>query len=136
MGSRLKKNKLERKENKKIKNMIPGRPRKPESAYIMWLDEVGRDKILKENPGIGHKKLRDMATLAWSSVSVDEREQYVKKAKGAMLKYQEENNRWYQSIGGRDGFRKAKKETKMKRCGIQQNDSTVKKQDTPSNSNE
>merc|ERR1719397_934408 len=37
----------------KKKTKLPGQPKRPMSAYFLWLNSEGRDKIKEENPGFG-----------------------------------------------------------------------------------
>merc|ERR1711934_728882 len=96
-------------ERKKKKTKLPGQPKKPMSAYFLWLNGEGREKIKEENPGIGVTDVSKKAGEMWGKISSDIKEKYEKKNKEAKEAYEEEHKAWFEG-GGEAAIKQAKKD--------------------------
>merc|ERR1712113_1094109 len=103
------KNKGEGKAKKKTK--LPGQPKRPMSAYFLWLNSEGRDKIKEENPGFGVTEVSKKAGEMWAKIDSDTKDRFEKKAKAAKEKYEEDYKEWLEG-GGAEALKAAKKEKK------------------------
>merc|ERR1712130_894749 len=65
----------------KKKTKLPGQPKRPMSAYFLWLNSEGRDKIKEENPGFGVTEVSKKAGEMWAKIDSDTKERFEKKAK-------------------------------------------------------
>merc|ERR1712025_994939 len=52
----------------KKKTKLPGQPKRPMSAYFLWLNSEGRDKIKEENPGFGVTEVSKKAGEMWAKI--------------------------------------------------------------------
>lgn len=96
---------------KKKKTKLPGQPKKPMSAYFMWVSEEGREKLKKENPGISVTEVGKKTGEIWRSMAEDEKKKWEKKAAEAKEKYDVEYKEWLEG-GGAEALKEAKKEAK------------------------
>jgi len=95
----------------KKKTKLPGQPKRPMSAYFLWLNSEGRDKIKEENPGFGVTEVSKKAGEMWAKIDSDTKERFEKKARAAKEKYEEEYKEWFEG-GGEDALKAQKKERK------------------------
>merc|ERR1712080_273773 len=126
MGLRRKPKKAERKktsaprekkeggERRKKKTKLPGQPKKPMSAYFLWLNGEGREKIKEENPGISVTEVSKKAGEIWGSLSSDIKEKYEKKNKEAKEAYEIEYKNWLKD-GGEAAIAQAQKDKKAEK---------------------
>merc|ERR1712038_1253480 len=105
--------KAEKREQKKArkKTKLPGQPKRPMSAYFLWLNSEGRDKIKEENPGFGVTEVSKKAGEMWAKIDSDTKDRFEKKAKAAKEKYEEDYKEWLEG-GGAEALKAAKKEKK------------------------
>merc|ERR1719458_1139015 len=89
---------------------LPGQPKRPMSAYFLWLNSEGRDKIKEENPGLGVTEVSKKAGEMWAKIDSDTKERFEKKAKAAKEKYEEEYKEWFEG-GGEDALKAPKKKS-------------------------
>merc|ERR1719318_120872 len=92
----------ERRSKPKKKTKLPGQPKKPMSAYFLWLNEEGRELIKKENPGAGVK---------WGVMDEGTKKKYEGMHKDLKEKYEEEYKEWFED-GGEEALKQAKKDKK------------------------
>merc|ERR1740123_2045958 len=98
----------------KKKTKLPGQPKRPMSAYFLWLNSEGREKIKEENPGLGVTEVSKKAGEMWAKIDGDTKERFEKKAKAAKEKYEEEYKEWFEG-GGEDALKAQKKERKAEK---------------------
>merc|ERR1712083_312250 len=98
----------------KKKTKLPGQPKRPMSAYFLWLNSEGRDKIKEENPSFGVTEVSKKAGEMWAKIDSDTKERFEKKAKVAKEKYEEEYKEWFEG-GGEDALKAQKKEKKAEK---------------------
>jgi len=98
-------------ERRKKKTKLPGQPKKPMSAYFLWLNEEGRHQIKEENPGIAVTEVSKKAGEMWKEISSDTKEKYEKKNKEAKEAYEIEYKNWLND-GGEAALEQAKKDKK------------------------
>jgi len=101
----------ERKSKPKKKTKLPGQPKKPMSAYFLWLNEEGRELIKKENPGVGVTEVAKIAGTKWGSIEEDTKKKYEKMHKELKEKYEEDYKEWLKD-GGEEALKQAKKDKK------------------------
>ena len=66
-------------------------PKKPMTAYFLWLNEEGREEIKKDNPGIGVTDVAKAAEEKWKEIDEETKKKYEEKNKELMEKYEEDN---------------------------------------------
>merc|ERR1711983_199177 len=103
---------------KKKLTKLPGQPKKPMSAYFMWMNEEGRDKIKEDNPSFSVTDIGKKSGEMWREMGESDKKVWENKSKEAKAKYDEEYNEWLET-GGREAIKEAKKEKKksVKACG-------------------
>lgn len=97
---------------KKKKTKLPGQPKKPMSAYFMWLNAEGRERVKEENPGISLTDQSKKAGEIWREMGESNKKEWEKKAKEAKEAYDIEYKEWLQG-GGAEAIKQAKKEGKQ-----------------------
>ena len=98
----------ERSSKPKKKTKLPGMPKKPMTAYFLWLNEEGREGIKRENPGIGVTDVAKAAGEKWKEIDEETKRKYDEKHKELKEKYDEEYKEWFES-GGQEALKNAKK---------------------------
>merc|ERR1712080_597576 len=101
-------------ERRKKKTKLPGQPKKPMSAYFLWLNGEGREKIKEENPAISVTEVSKKAGEIWGSLSSDIKEKYEKKNKEAKEAYEIEYKNWLKD-GGEAAIAQAQKDKKAEK---------------------
>jgi len=101
----------ERKEKTKKKTKLPGQPKKPLSAYFMWLNTEGREKIKTDDPSASVTEVAKKAGEMWQSIDEATKEKYNKKQAEAKEKYDAEYKEWLDN-GGAQAMKDAQKEAK------------------------
>ena len=97
--------------SKPKKRKLPGQPKKPMTAYFLWMNEEGRDDIKKENPGMTITEVAKVAGGKWKILDEDVKKKYEVKYKEMKEKYDEEYKEWLKD-GGKKAIKAAKKEAK------------------------
>jgi len=92
---------------KKKKTKLPGQPKKPMSAYFLWLNSEGREKIKEENPGIIVTEVSKKAGELWAEIDKGTKERFEEKAKAAKEKYEKDYKQWFED-GGEEAIKGAK----------------------------
>merc|ERR1712034_207202 len=101
----------ERRSKPKKKTKLPGQPKKPMSAYFLWLNEEGRELIKKENPGASVTEVAKTAGTKWGAIDESTKKKYEEMHKDLKEKYEEEYKEWFES-GGEEALKQAKKDKK------------------------
>merc|ERR1712142_1261510 len=96
--------------SRKKKTKLPGEPKRPMSAYFLWLNEEGRDQLKKENPGMSITEIGKKCGEAWRDMS-DAKKKWEEKAKEMKEKYDAKYAAWLKD-GGSEAIKQAKKEKK------------------------
>merc|ERR1712142_1104523 len=63
-------------QSKPKKKTLPGQPKKPMSAYFLWLNEEGRELIKKENPGASVTEVAKTAGTKWGAIDESTKKKY------------------------------------------------------------
>merc|ERR1711909_72438 len=92
----------------KKKTKLPGQPKKPMSAYFLWLNEEGRELIKKETPGASVTEVAKTAGAKWGAIDETTKKKYEKMHKDLKEKYEEEYKEWFES-GGKEAIKQKKK---------------------------
>ncbi|KAM9833515.1 FACT complex subunit SSRP1a [Syngnathus typhle] len=102
--------KKERKPRKERKQKDKGGPKRPMSAYMLWL-KSSREKIKSDNPGISVTEISKKAGELWRQLGKDEKEEWETKAGEARRQYDIAKKEYKESGGGDSSIskREAKK---------------------------
>ncbi|MCI4379686.1 hypothetical protein PGIGA_G00231180 [Pangasianodon gigas] len=93
------KEKKERKPRKEKKVKDAGAPKRPMSAYMLWLN-ANRERIKSENPGISVTEISKKAGEMWKQIDKSRREEWEKKAEEAKRQYDRAMKEYKESGGG------------------------------------
>ena len=91
-------------------------PKKPMTAYFLWLNEEGREQIKKEKPGLAVTEVAKAAGEKWKEIEWETKKKYEDKHKEMKEKYDEEYKEWFES-GGKEALKNAKKASKEGKPG-------------------
>ncbi|XP_023648994.1 FACT complex subunit SSRP1 isoform X1 [Paramormyrops kingsleyae] len=105
------KEKKPRKAGTKAKEKDAGAPKRPMSAYMLWLNS-SRERIKSENPGISVTEISKKAGEMWKQLSKDRKEEWEQKAEEAKKHYERAMKEYRESGGASSG--PSKKEAKKK----------------------
>ena len=95
------------------KTRLPGQPKKPQSAYLLWLNSE-REMIKEENPGISFTEVTRKAGEIWNSIDKETKEQFEEKARTAMEKYKKVYKQWFED-GGEEAIKEAQGKSPKKK---------------------
>ncbi|XP_075959265.1 FACT complex subunit SSRP1a [Anarhichas minor] len=90
--------KKERKPRKEKKQRDAGAPKRPMSAYMLWLN-AGRERIKSENPGISITEISKKAGEMWRQLGKDDKEEWDIKAGEAKKQYDKAKKEYKESGG-------------------------------------
>ncbi|XP_034545975.1 FACT complex subunit SSRP1a isoform X2 [Notolabrus celidotus] len=93
------KEKKERKPRKEKKQKDKGGPKRPMSAYMLWLN-ASREHIKSENPGISITEISKKAGEMWRQLGKEEKEEWDTKAAEAKRQYDKAKKEYAESGGG------------------------------------
>ncbi|KAM9470316.1 FACT complex subunit SSRP1a [Clarias gariepinus] len=93
------KEKKERKPRKEKKVKDAGAPKRPMSAYMLWLN-ANRERIKSENPGISVTEISKKAGEMWKQIDKSRKEEWDKKAEEAKRQYDRAMKEYKESGGG------------------------------------
>ena len=83
-------------------------PKKPMTAYFLWLNKEGREEIKREKPGLAVTEVAKAAGEKWKEMSEETKKKYEEEHKELKEKYDEEYKEWFES-GGKEAIKNAKK---------------------------
>ncbi|CAG0923330.1 unnamed protein product [Notodromas monacha] len=83
----------ERTSKKKQKREDDGRPKRPPTAYFLWLNE-NREKIKSKNPGISVTELTKKAGEMWREMGPSDKKEHEAKQEELKKKYDAEMSEW------------------------------------------
>ncbi|XP_072293883.1 FACT complex subunit SSRP1a [Eucyclogobius newberryi] len=121
------KEKKERKPRKEKKRRDPGGPKRPMSAYMLWLNS-SRERIKSENPGISITEISKKAGEMWRQLGKEDKEEWDTKAGEAKRQYDKAKQEYKESGGGgaaaaassspkKEKKKSAKKEERKRKSG-------------------
>ncbi|XP_062856980.1 FACT complex subunit SSRP1a [Trichomycterus rosablanca] len=93
------KEKKERKPRKEKKVKDAAAPKRPMSAYMLWLN-ANRERIKSENPGISVTEISKKAGEMWKQLDKSRKEEWDKKAEEAKKQYDTAMKEYKESGGG------------------------------------
>merc|ERR1711992_65494 len=98
---------------------IEGQPKRPMSAYFLWMNEEGREAAKKALPGAGVAEISKHCGEAWKNIDEGDKKKYEKKQAELKKKYDVEMPLWLENGGKEllDAAKKAKKEKTLKKAG-------------------
>ncbi|XP_068596447.1 LOW QUALITY PROTEIN: FACT complex subunit SSRP1a [Brachionichthys hirsutus] len=102
------KEKKERKPRREKKQKDRAGPKRPMSAYMLWLNS-SRERIKSENPGISVTEISKKAGEMWRQLGKDEKEEWDIKAGEAKREYDKAKREYKESGGGASSAPKNKK---------------------------
>nr|XP_057919872.1 FACT complex subunit SSRP1a [Doryrhamphus excisus]XP_057919873.1 FACT complex subunit SSRP1a [Doryrhamphus excisus] len=105
------KERKERKPRKEKKQKDTGGPKRPMTAYMLWLNS-SRERIKSENPGISVTEISKKAGEMWRQLGKDEKEEWETKAGEAKRQYDIALKEYKESGGGGGESSVSKKEAK------------------------
>merc|ERR1712123_67679 len=96
---------------------VEGQPKRPMSAYFLWMNEEGRANAKKELPGAGVADISKNCGVQWKNIDEATKKKYEKKQAELKKKYDIEMPLWLENGGKEllDAAKKAKKDKKMKK---------------------
>jgi len=100
-----------RRRRKPKKRKFPGEPKKPMSAYFMWLIEEGRELVAQENPGCCVTERARSAGVRWKVLEETTKKKYEVLHKELRVKYDGEYKDWLED-GGKELIKQAKEDKK------------------------
>merc|ERR1739838_703790 len=106
--------------NKMVKlAKVEGQPKRPMSAYFLWMNEEGRAAAKKALPGAGVADISKNCGVQWKNIDEATKKKYEKKQAELKKKYDIEMPLWLENGGKEllDAAKKAKKDKKMKKAG-------------------
>merc|ERR1712198_81229 len=92
-----------------------GQPKRPMSAYFLWMNDEGRDAAKKALPGAGVAEISKHCGEAWKSIDESTKKKYEKKQAELKKKYDVEYPLWLEN-GGKELLEAAKKAKKEKKA--------------------
>eukprot|EP00092_Neocalanus_flemingeri_P004510 GFUD01004855.1.p1 GENE.GFUD01004855.1~~GFUD01004855.1.p1 ORF type:complete len:129 (-),score=57.28 GFUD01004855.1:213-599(-) len=92
---------------------VEGQPKRPMSAYFLWMNEEGRANAKKELPGAGVADISKNCGAQWKVVEEATKKKYEKKQAELKKKYDIEMPLWLEN-GGKELLDAAKKDQKRK----------------------
>ncbi|XP_074504855.1 FACT complex subunit SSRP1a [Sebastes fasciatus] len=92
------KEKKERKPRREKKQRDAGAPKRPMSAYMLWLN-ASRERIKSENPGISITEISKKAGEMWRQIGKEEKEEWDIKAVEAKKQYDKAKKEYKESGG-------------------------------------
>ncbi|XP_047210521.1 FACT complex subunit SSRP1a isoform X2 [Girardinichthys multiradiatus] len=98
-NTKVVKEKKERKPRKEKKQKDSGGPKRPMSAYMLWLNS-SREHIKAENPGISITEISKKAGEMWRQLNKNEKEEWETKAGEAKKQYDKLKKEYKESGGG------------------------------------
>ncbi|XP_016960012.1 mobility group protein 1B isoform X2 [Drosophila biarmipes] len=70
------------------------RPKRPLTAYLLWLNSYGRELIKSEHPEFKVKEVAVRAGELWRSMAAEDKSVWQESASVAMAKYKEDVEQW------------------------------------------
>ena len=81
------------------KAKLTDKPKKPMSAYFLWMNEVGRADVKKKNPDASITDVSKACGAAWRSIDGAVKSKFEKKSEDAKKAYDKEYKTWLANGG-------------------------------------
>ena len=91
-----------------------GQPKRPMSAYFLWMNEVGRAGVKEKNPGASITEVSKMCGEEWRALGDAEKKKYERMQEEAKKKFEVDMKEWLEN-GGEEAMKQARKETQAKK---------------------
>merc|ERR1712204_89352 len=91
-----------------------GQPRRPMSAYFLWMNTEGRTMVKKNNPDAPITEISKKCGEEWRSLDASAKKKFEKMQEEAKKKFDKEYKVWLEN-GGEELLKQAKKEKKDKK---------------------
>ena len=91
-----------------------GQPKRPMSAYFLWMNDVGRAAVKEKNPGASITEVSKKCGEEWRAIGDAEKKKYERMQEEAKKKFDEDMKEWLEN-GGEEAMRQARKETQAKK---------------------
>merc|ERR1712037_786950 len=78
---------------------IVGQPKRPMSAYFLWMNEEGRNAAKKALPGASIGDISKHCGVAWKTIDEADKKKYEKKQAELKKKYDVEYPLWLENCG-------------------------------------
>ena len=91
-----------------------GQPKRPMSAYFLWMNAEGRAMVKEKNPEAPITEVAKKCGEEWRALDDDTKNKYEKKKEEAKEKFDIDMKAWLES-GGEEAMKQAKKETQEKK---------------------
>jgi structure-specific recognition protein 1 len=100
----------EKKERKTKRTKLPGQPKRPMSAYFLWMN-ANREQIKSDHPGLSIGEFGKKSGELWKTMKDTDKEEWVEKNAADKIRYVAELEKW-KSEGGLEAMKAAKKQAK------------------------
>ena len=91
-----------------------GQPKRPMSAYFLWMNTEGRNMVKKNNPDAPITEISKKCGEEWRSLDASDKKKFEKMQEEAKKKFEKEYKVWLEN-GGEELLKQAKKENKEKK---------------------
>ena len=91
-----------------------GQPKRPMSAYFLWMNTEGRNMVKKNNPDAPITEISKKCGEEWRSLDASDKKKFEKMQEEAKKKFEKEYKVWLEN-GGEKLLKQAKKENKEKK---------------------
>merc|ERR1712106_858310 len=91
-----------------------GQPKRPMSAYFLWMNTEGRAMVKKNNPDAPITEISKKCGEEWRSLDASDKKKFEKMQEEAKKKFEKEYKVWLEN-GGEELLKQAKKENKEKK---------------------
>merc|ERR1712042_371189 len=94
-----------------VKAKLAGMPKRPMSAYFLWMNDVGRAEVKKSNPGASITEVSKECGAAWQNIDPAIKAKYEKKKEEAKKAFDRNYAAWL-ADGGEELLAQQKKDKK------------------------
>merc|ERR1712153_201522 len=91
-----------------------GQPKRPMSAYFLWMNTEGRAMVKKNNPDAPITEISKKCGEEWRSLDASDKKRFEKMQEEAKKKFEKEYKVWLEN-GGEELLKQTKKENKEKK---------------------
>eukprot|EP00092_Neocalanus_flemingeri_P038020 GFUD01041389.1.p1 GENE.GFUD01041389.1~~GFUD01041389.1.p1 ORF type:complete len:105 (-),score=47.39 GFUD01041389.1:72-386(-) len=91
-----------------------GQPKRPMSAYFLWMNEEGRAMVKQKNPDAPITEVAKKCGEEWRGLDDASKKKYEKMQVQAKEKFDKDYKEWLEN-GGEEALKQAKKETQAKK---------------------
>merc|ERR1712083_977510 len=79
--------------NTMVKAKLTDKPKRPMSAYFLWMNEVGRAEVKERSPDASITEVSKECGAAWANIEPDTKSKFVKKAEEAKKSFDKKNGK-------------------------------------------